>query len=575
MVLGLFFAGCAGTQPMVATLTEESMPLAVAQSAGPAQVPVGLSADGVVLLTTDDQHAGLYLSDLAGGTTRVITRSRNAGYYPAMTPGAERVGYKLFRESADGGFEQAAMVFDRAADCSYQIGGWAKVASTPAFAADGRVAVMLDQRLLIVSDLTGSPKVQSFAAPVETTTNLMAFDPSGSFLVLMAGEANALLVSSADGTVVQEFPPAPLPIWGPEFSPGARRIVFSTINGRLLVWDRDASVWLGPVEGESPSWQNGKELLAVMEEGRVMRVTVAGGALVSTETGRTGERWWVTRDGLIASQKEGEIVVQDFAKGGATKATTKWLAAEDPAPVPPSKWPEDMKDDGFGSPRTLVRTPQYTLMTGVPYVHQVYDVPDWFDGHWACNAVTAVMCLAYWQVLQPNVITVSRPEPRPSNFATYICERYTAGKKSFDVGSPDPKGREAWGAYGYIVRENWRDTKNHIADYMEAHGIRSGVDWSPGASKLRAEIDAQHPTIVLHSITLAGHYVVAIGYLNDRQTVITQDPYGDKNTRIYPHLDGRGARYDLPGSNNGYQNLRIVHCFIYSRGPEPSNETPG
>jgi hypothetical protein len=255
------------------------------------------------------------------------------------------------------------------------------------------------------------------------------------------------------------------------------------------------------------------------------------------------------------------------AEGLTELAATGWRKSEDPEPVAPTSWPEDMRDDGWATPRRVVRTPHTVELTGVPYIHQVYDVPEWFDGHWACNAVTALMCLAYWRAIEPSPIEVPHPEPRPSNFARYVCEPYSVASRAFDIASPDPKGRPAMGGYGYIVRENWKDTKNFMADFVRHHGIESSVDWQPTLGKYTAEIDAAQPLVILHSITLAGHYVTGIGYLRGRRTVVTHDPYGDKNSREYPHIDGRRARYDLPGYNNGYQNLRIVHCFIYTRGP--------
>lgn len=549
--------------------------MVVAQANGPAQVPVALSPNGRLLLTTDDQHAGLYLTSTVTQSTRVITRSRNAGYYPTFSSDGSRVGYKIFRPNADGEYEQAAMVYDIEQDRSYQLGPWSTIASTPAFSPDGSVAVMLDGRLHVTSALLDTLRVLPLAPVQENPPNLLAYDPQGELILVVREGSQALLLSAQTGELIAEpVLAAPLPIWGPVFAPDGRRIAFSTINGKLLIWDRSDAQWLGPIDGETPAWLDSSALHLVAEEGNVRRVDVSGPKLIVTDSRRVGERWWATSPGIVASQMGERLVIQESGSSDRVITELTWIRSDDPEPTAPTRWPENMKDDGFGTRHTLVETDGLVKMTGVPYIHQVYDVPDWFDGHWACNAVVAITCLAYWDALQPNPITVSRPEPRPSNFATYICERYTRGSTSFDVASPDPKGRDAWGAYGYIVRENWKDTKNHIADYMEVHGVASGVDWSPSMAKLRSEIAAQHPTIILQSLTLAGHYVVGIGYLKGKDTVISNDPYGDKNTRLYPHIDGRGARYDMPGSNNGYQNFRVVHCLIYSRGPKESTGLP-
>ena len=37
----------------------------------------------------------------------------------------------------------------------------------------------------------------------------------------------------------------------------------------------------------------------------------------------------------------------------------------------------------------------------VPYIHQVYDTPDLFNGNWACGHASMVMILAYYGILDP------------------------------------------------------------------------------------------------------------------------------------------------------------------------------
>ncbi len=108
--------------------------------------------------------------------------------------------------------------------------------------------------------------------------------------------------------------------------------------------------------------------------------------------------------------------------------------------------------------------------------------------------------------------------------------------------------------------------KENLKDYIINHGVNSSVDWSPGWSELQTEIDALHPLILLNMLTTSGHYIVATGYYDTQHTLISNDPYGNKNTTGYPSYDGTGAKYDWPGYNNGYQNLNTVHCFIYSQG---------
>ena len=204
------------------------------------------------------------------------------------------------------------------------------------------------------------------------------------------------------------------------------------------------------------------------------------------------------------------------------------------------------------------KPPQPQLAPGrlnfnVPYIHQVIDTPNTFNGHWACGATSAMMAFAYYGIIEPN------------NWGSNICEKYTYNGHTYDIGSPDPSGKIAQGGYGFTTQQNWKDTRGFLAQYAIQHGLDSAVDKSPTWGELIDEIDAGHPVVVLTSLTGPGHYVLAIGYDVNRQVLIVNDPYGNKN-QGYMNYNGAGVEYDWPGNNFGHANLNTVHCFIYFQG---------
>jgi hypothetical protein len=176
------------------------------------------------------------------------------------------------------------------------------------------------------------------------------------------------------------------------------------------------------------------------------------------------------------------------------------------------------------------------------------------------------MAINYYNVLGYWDVTCSGPYPHVSHYGRYVSDIYTFNGVTYDIRGKDPNNQWAYGGYGYIIQNNWADTKGHMRDYIINHGLISSVDWSPTWSKLQAELNSGDPFVLLNSLTTAGHYIVTIGYDADRHTAIFNDPYGNKNTPGYPSYDGAGAAYDWPGYNNGFQNLNTVHCFIYCRG---------
>ena len=198
----------------------------------------------------------------------------------------------------------------------------------------------------------------------------------------------------------------------------------------------------------------------------------------------------------------------------------------------------------------------------VPYIHQVYDTPGWFNGQWACGATSAMMALGYYGLIPAN------------EWSADICEQYTYNGFTFDKVANDPDGKPAKGGYGYICQNNWENTKNHMAGYAQKHGLGSSVDWSPTWGELTSEIDAGHPVVLLTSLTGPGHYVLAVGYDTNSHVVIVNDPYGNKNLG-YVNPNGANAEYDWPGTNSGHSNLNTVHCYIYFRGDPPGTRSRG
>jgi hypothetical protein len=206
-------------------------------------------------------------------------------------------------------------------------------------------------------------------------------------------------------------------------------------------------------------------------------------------------------------------------------------------------------------------------LNNVPYIHQVYDTPNAFNGNSACGVSAALMAITYYnpyyKILPAHPVTVNVPSKHTSQYGWYACYAYTKGR-TFNIYSKDPSGKSFAGGYGYITQKNWENTKTHMAEYIRYHGRSSSVDWSPNWSKLKTDINKNHPFVVLTSLTSSGHYITAIGYMKKQHTAIFNDPYGNKN-KGYKNYKGALSYYDWPGYNNGYKNLNTVHCFIYCR----------
>ena len=125
------------------------------------------------------------------------------------------------------------------------------------------------------------------------------------------------------------------------------------------------------------------------------------------------------------------------------------------------------------APRDVVNGSTTVELSNVPYIHQAYDTPDWWDGDWSCNATAALMALEYYNILPKHPITVSTPSSHTSDYGWYIPDSYSFNGHTFNVGSPDPLGTTGYGGYGYITQNGWEDTKGHMAEYISDHGPTS------------------------------------------------------------------------------------------------------
>jgi hypothetical protein len=220
-------------------------------------------------------------------------------------------------------------------------------------------------------------------------------------------------------------------------------------------------------------------------------------------------------------------------------------------------------------------------LSGVPYIHQLYDTADGFTaGNDCCNAVAALMAIQYYGKLPANPITCTRNGTHISDYGFYISTSYSYNGHTFNI--PSSAAWDTWdagfyGGFGYFLQDNPGNSlqrSTRLSEYISDHGLTSSVDdavsGETGFAKICSEIDAGHPVVVLTSITTSGHYITCIGYVSGQHTLIFNDSYGNKAS-VYPNIYGAGAKYDWPGYNYGYPNLNAVVRIIYACG---INQTP-
>ncbi len=197
----------------------------------------------------------------------------------------------------------------------------------------------------------------------------------------------------------------------------------------------------------------------------------------------------------------------------------------------------------------------------VPYMHQRWDTPDWFDGSWSCGPTSCMMAVQYYNRLTPDSIWCSSPTGHWSQWGNYIPSEYTFLGYTYDILGKSPG--EVWvpGAHGFICRDIGGAIWAEMTSWMTQHSLTSyqlGTTWSACTSEL------DNSWTVVASTTSPftnGHILLFNGYYDDH-SVICNDSYGNQNLPGWGTLpNGKDVVYDWPGYNNGNTQLGVSQLF--------------
>ncbi len=546
------------------------------------------SPDGRHLAVSDGRLNGVYVLDTVNGTCLQITDAPSSGYACHWSSDGGRLAFKLLIPSEAGdSFQQIPVIYDVQEGRLTALHPAVARAGVPSFAANGLIAFTLVRELRI-ADGEGRV-VQAFGldnyanlAPISPDGTQVAYncENDGIWVLDLATGSRRILTKAGEGH------------FGPVWSPDSTKLVVSTLTGRLKAIEVSTGRVSELDEGATPSWGPDSDRVFYCRTERIDGVRVLRSDVYAIGWDGTGKVQLsstasagyirsarVSPDGLslaCVGLVDGEVTRLALARGSAEEGAgvgAYSLAGVQPladAALPITRWAGDLEYAAGVDIAEMVVGPQapqaqVRVAGTVPYMHQVYDTPNWFNGHWACGATSAQMAINYYGTLPWWDCTVSSPYSHVSHWGRYVCETYSFNGYTYNIASADPNGTAATGGYGYIVRNNWADTKGYMRDYIIRHTLGSSVDWSPTWAELRTEVNNNNPFVLLNMLTSSGHYITTIGYFDNQHTAIFNDPYGNKNSG-YMNYSGTGVYYDWPGYNNGYSNLNTAECFIYCRG---------
>jgi hypothetical protein len=186
-----------------------------------------------------------------------------------------------------------------------------------------------------------------------------------------------------------------------------------------------------------------------------------------------------------------------------------------------------------------------------PYIHQLWDTGDSFDGRWACGPTSAVMALAAYRKLLPTdpPLTTSTPYVHTNAYGKYVFSTYTYGSHTFSQTRYDASGHSATGAYGSSLTPEGAAYYGYIKQYLEKHDIDTElIDpahfTADSLDKIKQFLNQGHLVILSTGLTSgSGHIILVKGYTDDNRLIV-HDPYGNKfGANGYGKYDGANVQY--------------------------------
>ena len=497
------------------------------------------------ILFSTESRDGLFLFNENDKSITTISDKKGSGRYFIVSEENNLIGYKEISYEKDIPFQRVCFYNPLLRKRVFQ-SEWCPLCGNPSLSSNGKRVFSIGKRMIILDGTKMKELDIGFYA------NLSPISHNGNFLVFN-DENDQLWVIDIYSKIKKKITDYKLGYWNPSWSTDDKKIVFSSLGGEIFVYyvDKDSLNHIG--EGLNPRWLNNSHLIYVKQEIEHYRLINSDIVIYNINKG----------NGIVFETPE-ELEIEpavynnrlfyvSFIDGGIYEAKTK------NGKITKKKKMLDRMAVHYER-KPCVEESRGDIILNIPYLHQVYDTKNEFDGRWACGPTSCVMAVQTYNKL-PNWGTLcSSPYEHMSLFGRYISDIYTYNGITYDWLSYDPSGNPAYGAYGYICPSGgavWANMKQYIV----WHNINSFMDTSPTWSEFLQEIDNGYPVVVSTQLTSAGHIILGKGYVEGEHTLISNDPYGNKNSG-YPNYYGSGAFYDWPGYNNGYENLNNVKVFI-------------
>ncbi len=499
------------------------------------------------ILSVNPNDGSLYFTQ--NNKTHLLISTPGSGEYFNISKTDGKIGFKYIDQNG----KQTPSIIDPTTNKITYLYNSVRQAGQVSFADDGTIAFTIGNNLIIKSqNKTKKFDLGNYAnlAPISHDGNFVAYNNLNDqmFIVILNTGKKIQISDNKKG------------YFNPAWSPDSKKLLYSSLAGGLKVYDLQTEKTYSLGEGYSPSWSNdSKQIIFYKKEIEQLKV-VNTDLYLSNYSGSNIKKITSTSDqmeidpsfnsddskiiyALLQSNKivESNYSVNEFKINNPVATTIKFSSQEAP------------------QLNSVAQTEDFDTLK-IPYINQLYDTPDYFNGSAACGPTASMMVLAFYNILPEWNIHCSWPSGHNSPYGQYISDTYRFRQNSYGNQAKDPNGREAHGAYGFM----WTGSNSPystMTNFYSNHGIPAKREDAPSYSFAEQQINSGFPYTICVGLTSAGHIIVAHGIATQSHTLIFNDPYGNKNSG-YPNYSGKNVKYDWPGYNNGFQNLKTVYWAV-------------
>ena len=512
------------------------------------------------ILCSDQTAGGLYLRTNIG--VSVVSQMPGSDLFVSVSSNGQFIGFKEVR--SDG--SQVPVLVDLTGTARTILHPAAHQVGQVSFSKNGDIAFTVGMELNVISGAAQR------TVPLGTYSNIAPISPDASFAVFNDDRDQLWLIdlNTQQRTMITDGEAGyALPQWSPDGS----QILYTQLNGNIFIYSLLTSRTVQLGSGESPSWLD--ERTVVYAQRTVERQTVVSSDLFSVRSDGSSRKKLTSTDDILESDLSYDvaaraIIYADERRGGIYSRKYDPIAGlfQEREII---SFAEHSAQRVTAVQSQQMRTPVTAAAVSfdMPFVHQVWDTPDWYNGSAACGATSSIMVIAYYHLVPKWDVWCSASGPSPghnSPYGRYVCESYTFREFGYSFNAADPNGKASYGGYGFMWTGSYSPYSRTV-DYYTNHGI-SASRYDSSASffpTVIANVDSGYPFTLCNGLTTAGHIIVVNGYDVNNRTLIVNDPYGNKNTGTYPSLNGKTVKYDWVGYNNGYRNLNRIYWGVSVR----------